>query len=70
MDKIKIRFFSDSYKPKRASHRLRGELICNALTDHGYDSKILKDWSEVDKNTIIIFLKHTLHLTVNQSHPI
>lgn len=60
MDKIKIRFYSDSYKTKRASHRLRGELICNALTDHGYDSKILKDWSEVDKNTIIIFLKHTL----------
>lgn len=60
MEQIKIRFYSNSYKPKRASHRLRGELICNALSAHGYDSKILKDWNEVDKNTIVIFLKHTL----------
>ncbi len=60
MEQIKIRFYSNSYKPKRASHRLRGELICNALSDHGYDSKILTDWNEVDKNTIVIFLKHTL----------
>jgi glycosyltransferase involved in cell wall biosynthesis len=67
MDKIKIRFFSDSYKPKRASHRLRGELICNALTDHGYDSKILKDWEEVDKNTIVVFLKHTLPESINRA---
>ena len=60
MDQIKIRFYSNSYKIKRASHRLRGELISNALSEHGYDSKILKDWNEVDKNTIVIFLKHTL----------
>lgn len=60
MDQIKIRFYSDSYKPRRASHRLRGELISNALSECGYDSKILKDWNEVDKNTIIVFLKHTL----------
>ena len=60
MDQIKIRFYSNSYKPRRASHRLRGELISNALSECGYDSKILKDWNEVDKNTIVIFLKHTL----------
>lgn len=55
----KIRFFSDAYKPKRASHRLRGEVTSQALADQGYDSKILTDWSEVDSNTIVIFLKRS-----------
>jgi len=60
MDKLKIRFFSDAYKPKRASHRLRGEVTCQALADQGYDAKILtNDWSEVDANTIVIFLKRS-----------
>ena len=57
---MKIRFFSDAYKPKRASHRLRGEVTCQALADQGYDAKILtNDWSEVDANTIVIFLKRS-----------
>ena len=56
---MKIRFFSDAYKPKRASHRLRGEVTCQALADQGYDAKILTDWSEVDNNTIVIFLKRS-----------
>ena len=56
---MKIRFFSDAYKPKRASHRLRGEVTCQALADQGYDAKILTDWNEVDANTIVIFLKRS-----------
>lgn len=59
MAEIKIRFYSDAYKPKRASHRLRGEVTAKALADQGYDSKILTDWSEVDSNTIVIFLKRS-----------
>ena len=59
MEKIKIRFFSDAYKPKRASHRLRGEVTCQALLDQGYDAKILTDWSEVDANTVVVFLKRS-----------
>ena len=57
MHNIKIRFFSDAYKPKRASHRLRGEVTCQALANQGYDAKILDNWNDVDSNTIIIFLK-------------
>jgi hypothetical protein len=56
---MKIRFFSDAYKPKRASHRLRGEVTCQALVDQGYDAKILTDWSEVDANTVVVFLKRS-----------
>ena len=60
MDKIKIRFFSDAYKSKRASHRLRGEVTCQSLLDQGYDAKILtNDWSEIDANTVVIFLKRS-----------
>jgi hypothetical protein len=59
MAEIKIRFYSDAYKTKRASHRLRGEVTSNALAAQGYDSKILTDWSEVDSNTIVIFLKRS-----------
>lgn len=56
---IKIRFFSDAYKSKRASHRLRGDVTCAALAAQGYDAKILTDWSEVDSNTVVIFLKRS-----------
>ena len=56
---MKIRFFSDSYKIKRASHRLRGDVTCAALAAQGYDAKILTDWSEVGADTLIIFLKGT-----------
>ena len=54
---MKIRFTSSKYRTKRASHRLRGEVTCQALVDQGYDAKILTDWNEVDANTIVIFLK-------------
>lgn len=56
---MKIRFFSDAYKLKRASHRLRGEVTAQALAEQGYDAKILTDWSEVDSDTIVIFLKRS-----------
>jgi hypothetical protein len=56
---VKIRFFSDAYKSKRASHRLRGEVTAKALAEQGYDSKILTDWNDVDSNTIVVFLKRS-----------
>ena len=64
---MKIRFFSDSYKSRRASHRLRGDVTCAALAAQGYDAKILTDWSEVDANTLIIFLKGTQVHTIQQA---
>jgi hypothetical protein len=59
MDGLKIRFFSDAYKGKRASHRLRGEVTARALAEQGYDSKVLTDWADVDNNTIVVFLKRS-----------
>jgi hypothetical protein len=59
MDGLKIRFFSDAYKGKRASHRLRGEVTARGLAEQGYDSKILTDWADVDSNTIVVFLKRS-----------
>jgi hypothetical protein len=67
MDKIKIRFFSEAYKAKRASHRLRGEVTARALAEQGYDSKLLTDWSEVDSNTIVIFLKRSFPHNIQQA---
>ena len=67
MDAIKIRFFSDAYKPKRASHRLRGEVTCQALADQGYDAKILTDWTEVDKNTVVVFLKRSQPASIQKA---
>ena len=64
---MKIRFFSDAYKIKRASHRLRGDVTCAALAAQGYDAKILTDWSEVDADTLIIFLKGTQVHTIEQA---
>lgn len=64
---MKIRFFSDSYKSRRASHRLRGDVTCAALAAQGYDAKILTDWNEVDANTLIIFLKGTQVHTIQQA---
>lgn len=60
MAELKIRFFSDSFKSKRASHRLRGDVISAALRELGYDAKVVRDFSDVDKNTIVIFLKRSL----------
>jgi hypothetical protein len=54
---IKIRFYSDAYKSKRASHRLRGDVTCQALLTQGHDAKILDNWDEVDSDTVVIFLK-------------
>ena len=64
---MKIRFFSDAYKPKRASHRLRGEVTAQALADQGYDAKILTDWSEVDNDTIVIFLKRSQPASIQRA---
>jgi len=56
---MKIRFFSHAYKSQRASHRLRGDVTCAALAAQGHDAKKLTDWSEVDSDTIVIFLKRS-----------
>jgi len=64
---MKIRFFSDAYQSRRASHRLRGDVTCAALAAQGYDAKILTDWSEVDADTLIIFLKGTKVHTIEQA---
>jgi len=40
---MKVRFFSDAYKSKRASHRLRGDVTCQAMTDKP-SIKILESW--------------------------
>lgn len=67
MDQLRIRFFSDSYKNKRASHRLRGEVTANALAEQGYDSKILSDWADVGPNTIVVFLKLSQPATIQRA---
>ena len=64
---MKIRFFSDAYKSKRASHRLRGDVTCQALLEQGYDAKILTDWNEVDADTLVIFLKGTQVHTIQHA---
>jgi hypothetical protein len=64
---MKIRFFSNAYKFQRASHRLRGDVTCVALAAQGYDAKILTDWSEVDADTLVIFLKGTQVHTIKQA---
>jgi len=54
---MKIRFTSSKFRTKRASHRLRGEVTCQALAAQGYDAKVLTDWDEIDSDTLVIFLK-------------
>lgn len=60
MEGLKIRFFSDSFKSKRASHRLRGDVTSAALRELGYDAKVVTNFDDIDKNTIVIFLKRSL----------
>jgi len=64
---MKIRFFSDTYNSQRASHRLRGDVTCVALAAQGYDAKILTDWSELDADTLVIFLKGTRIHTIQRA---
>jgi len=54
---MKIRFFSDSFKTKRASHRLRGELMAKTLKAMGYDAEASGSLDGVDKDTVVVFLK-------------
>ena len=67
---IKIRFFSDAYKPKRASHRLRGEVTARALAAQGYDAKILTDWSEVDADTVVILNDHIIGKPIHREEAV
>jgi glycosyltransferase involved in cell wall biosynthesis len=65
--KMKIRFYSDAYKGKRASHRLRGEVIADALSRQGYDSGVLRDWADVDKDTVVVFLKRSQPTSIQKA---
>lgn len=67
MSNLKIRFFSDSFKSKRASHRLRGDVVSQALRELGYDAKVVRDFSDVDSNTIVIFLKRSLPPSIQRA---
>lgn len=60
MADLKIRFFSDSFKSKRASHRLRGDVTSAALREIGYDAKVVNTLDDVDDTTLVIFLKRSL----------
>ena len=54
---MKIRFFSDGYKTKRASHRLRGDLMARTLQEMGHDAVASRSLEDVDSNTVVVFLK-------------
>lgn len=54
---LKIRFFAGSFKTKRASHRLRGEVIAQALREQGWDAQAGASLDDVDANTVVVFLK-------------
>jgi hypothetical protein len=57
MATVKFRFFSGSYKTKRASHRLRGELMAAALRELGHDASASGGLLDMESGTIAIFLK-------------
>lgn len=54
---MKIRFFADSFKTKRASHRLRGDLMAKSLQSQGYDATASGNLDGVDRDTVVVFLK-------------
>jgi hypothetical protein len=54
---MKIRFWSDRFKTKRASHRLRGEVMSQALRELGHDAIASRDFSGIDADTVMVFLK-------------
>ena len=54
---MKIIFYSPAFKPKRASHRLRGEMIAAELTKAGYNAIATRSLENVDKDTVVVFLK-------------
>lgn len=54
---MKIRFWSSRFKTKRASHRLRGEVMARALVELGHDAVASRDLGDVDGDTVVVFLK-------------
>ncbi len=56
---MKIVFFSSRFKTKRASHRLRGELMANTLANMGYDASCGRSLEGVDSTTTVVFLKNS-----------
>jgi len=56
---MKILFYSPAFKGKRASHRLRGEVIARELQALGYDATCSRELHNVDSNTAVVFLKRS-----------
>jgi len=56
---MKIVFFSGRFKNKRASHRLRGELMANTLANMGYNATCGRSLEGVDATTTVVFLKNS-----------
>jgi glycosyltransferase involved in cell wall biosynthesis len=54
---MKILFYSPSFKTKRASHRLRGDISARTLREMGYDARAANSLEGVDRDTIVVFLK-------------
>jgi hypothetical protein len=54
---MKIRFWSSRFKTKRASHRLRGDVMAQALRELGHDAVASRDLSDIDSDTVVVFLK-------------
>jgi len=54
---MKIRYFAESFKTKRASHRLRGDLMARTLKAQGYDVTASGSLEGIDNDTVVIFLK-------------
>jgi hypothetical protein len=54
---MKVRFWSDRFKTKRASHRLRGDVMSHALCELGHDARASRDISDIDSDTVVVFLK-------------
>lgn len=53
----KVLFTSLRFKTKRASHRLRGDLIAQELNKLGYQATCSRDLPTVDSDTTVVFLK-------------
>ena len=64
---MKIVFYSPGFKTKRASHRLRGELMAKELCKLGYDAVATRSLGTVDSNTVVVFLKLTQPEEIQQA---
>ena len=55
---MKFRFWSPKFKIKRASHRLRGQVLAGALNELGYNAEANHEPLEnIGPDTVVVFLK-------------